>query len=88
VYTFTFTLCVVYSVRFDKCVHDLFSTTKYHIEAGRWWLTPVILTTQEADIRRIEVLSQPQQIVCKTVLKIPNTKRAGGGTQVVASMRL
>jgi hypothetical protein len=24
---------------------------------GRWWLTPVILTTQEADIRKIVVKS-------------------------------
>jgi hypothetical protein len=23
------------------------------VEAGRWWLTPVILATQEAEIRRI-----------------------------------
>jgi hypothetical protein len=23
--------------------------------AGRWWLTPVILATQEAEIRRIKV---------------------------------
>jgi hypothetical protein len=28
-------------------------------QAGYWWLTPVILTTQEAEIRRIEVQSQP-----------------------------
>jgi hypothetical protein len=27
--------------------------------ARHWWLTPVILTTQEAEIRRIEVQSQP-----------------------------
>jgi hypothetical protein len=31
------------------------------------WLTPVILATQEADIRRIAVRSQPGQIVCKTL---------------------
>jgi hypothetical protein len=29
--------------------------------AGRQWLTPVILATQEAEIRRIMVLSQPRQ---------------------------
>jgi hypothetical protein len=31
--------------------------------AGRQWLTPVILTTREAEIRRILVRSQPQQKV-------------------------
>jgi hypothetical protein len=33
------------------------------IGAGRQWLTPVILATQEAEIRRIAVGSQPRQIV-------------------------
>jgi hypothetical protein len=28
-----------------------------------WWLTPVILATQEAEIRRITVRSQPREIV-------------------------
>jgi F420-dependent methylenetetrahydromethanopterin dehydrogenase len=45
--------------------------------AGRRWLPPVILATQEAEIRRIEVRSQPVQIVQETLSqKIPNTKRA------------
>jgi hypothetical protein len=33
------------------------------IEARRQWLTSVILATQEAEIRRITVPSQPGQIV-------------------------
>jgi hypothetical protein len=44
---------------------------------GHWWLTPVILTTQEAEIRRIEVQSQPGQTVHWNVRKkftCPNSK--------------
>jgi hypothetical protein len=32
-------------------------------QAGCWWLTPVILATGKAEIRRIKVLGQPGQIV-------------------------
>jgi hypothetical protein len=35
--------------------------------AGHWWLTPVILATQEAEIRRLTVRSQPGQIVHETL---------------------
>jgi hypothetical protein len=37
------------------------------VSAGHQWLTPVILATQEAEIRTIAVLSQPRQIVCETL---------------------
>jgi hypothetical protein len=37
--------------------------------AGRWWLTPVILATQEAEIRRIMVRSQPEQIFVRPYLE-------------------
>jgi hypothetical protein len=47
---------------------------------GRWWLTPVILAIQEAEIRRIVFRSQLGQIVSET-LKIPISKRAGGVAQ-------
>jgi hypothetical protein len=40
---------------------------KKTIEARRQWLMPVILTTQEAEIKKIMVPSQPGQIVCKTL---------------------
>jgi hypothetical protein len=33
----------------------------------KWWLTPVILASQEAKIRRIMIQSQPMQIVCKAL---------------------
>jgi hypothetical protein len=41
-----------------------------HLErqkARHWWLTPVILATQEAEIRRIVVRNQPEQIVKETL---------------------
>jgi hypothetical protein len=34
--------------------------------SGPQWLMPIILATWEAEIRRIEVPSQPRQIVLKT----------------------
>jgi hypothetical protein len=36
---------------------------KSDLEAGHWWLMPVIIATWEAEIRRIVVQSQPGQIV-------------------------
>jgi hypothetical protein len=37
------------------------------LQAGCWWLTPIIVATQEAEIRRIAVQSQSKEIVCKTL---------------------
>jgi hypothetical protein len=52
------------------------------MEARCWWLTPVILATQEADIRKIPVQSQPGQIVHATsYLKKTLHKKAGGVAQ-------
>jgi hypothetical protein len=48
----------------------------------RQWLTPVIPATQEAEIRRIAIGSQPGQIVLETLSqKNPSQKRAGGVAQ-------
>jgi hypothetical protein len=48
------------------------------------WLTPVILPTQEAQIRRIMVQSQHRQTVLKILSqKNPSQKRAGGVAQGV-----
>jgi hypothetical protein len=35
--------------------------------AGHWWITPRILSAQEAVIRRIIVQNQPQKIVPETL---------------------
>jgi hypothetical protein len=49
------------------------------------WLIPVILATQEAEIRRFMVQSRPGQIVCETLSqKNPTQKRAGRMTQGIS----
>jgi hypothetical protein len=54
------------------------------VAARCWWLTPVILASQEAEVRRIMVGSQPGQIVRETLSwKNPSQKRAGGVAQGV-----
>jgi hypothetical protein len=42
-------------------------TYKDHILARHQWLTPVILATQEAEIRRIVIQNQLKEVVCKTL---------------------
>jgi hypothetical protein len=50
-----------------KCKNKSVIRCKTKVIAGLWWLTPVILATQEGEIRRITVQSQPRQIVCETL---------------------
>jgi hypothetical protein len=52
------------------------------LATGHQWLTPIILATQEAKIRRIAVRSQPGQIVPRDpILKTLHENRAGGVAQ-------
>jgi hypothetical protein len=60
-------------------------TTK-RIYSRLWWLTPIILAAQEAEIRSITVQSHPRQIVPQdTISKNKKTfkKRTGGVAQGV-----
>jgi hypothetical protein len=52
---------------------------KTFVLAGRWWLTPVILATQKAEIRRITFQSKPGQIVHETLSRNTLHKNRGGG---------
>jgi hypothetical protein len=49
---------------------------------GIWWLPPAIPATQEAEVRRIEVHSQPGKTAGETLSrKNPSQNRAGGVAQ-------
>jgi predicted secreted acid phosphatase len=52
------------------------AVSRIHPEARCWWLTPVILATQDAEIRRIQVQSQPMANMSEDpILKIPSKKK-------------
>jgi hypothetical protein len=54
--------------------------------AGHWWFTPVILATQEAEMRRIAVWSQAGQIAHETLSQKNPSQKKGGGTGRVAQV--
>jgi hypothetical protein len=57
---------------------------KFKKQLGAQWLMPVILATQEAEIRRTATRSQLRQTVRETLMrKNPSQERAGGVAQGV-----
>jgi hypothetical protein len=71
---------------FGKCCLSGESWNAYLKARGAryWWLTPVIPDTQEAEIRRIAVQSQPRPIVLETLSwRKPIQNRSSWVTQVV-----
>jgi hypothetical protein len=52
------------------------TASKIHRKVGHWWLTPVILATQEAEIRRITVQKLAwENSSVRSHLKKPFTKK-------------
>jgi hypothetical protein len=54
--------------------------------AGHRWFKPVILATQEAQIKRIPVQSQLEQILCKTLPRRTLHKNRAGGVVKVKTL--
>jgi hypothetical protein len=67
---------------FDKAAAQK-SILKSYIWAGHRLLTPVILASQEAEIKRIKVWSQPREVSSRDPIskKTHYKKRAGGVAQ-------
>jgi hypothetical protein len=68
----------------EACERSAKNQNKKKSTARRQWLPPIILATQQAEIRRIMVQSQPGQIAHETLpRKNPSQKRSGGVAQCV-----
>jgi hypothetical protein len=72
-------LSVLSYIRVLSCSENSWTKTYYKNMAGHQWLTPVILATQEADIRKIMVWSQPGKIAYKTISQKNLHKNKVGG---------
>jgi hypothetical protein len=57
---------------YRSSLEELISWKCWTFLAGCWWLTPVILATQEAEVRRITFQSQPGQIVQEALSRKTN----------------
>jgi hypothetical protein len=58
------------------------------ISVGCWWLTPAIPGTQEAEIGRIMVTTQPREIVSRSYLeKYPSQKGLAEWLKVKAEFK-
>jgi hypothetical protein len=80
-YKCDYTVCVILDYFISIMSSWFIPVSQFPSFAGRWWLTPVILATQEAEIRRILVWNQPRQIVQETLSqkKLITKKRGRGG---------
>jgi hypothetical protein len=83
-------ICILFQKWFSIPMYSsVFSTSscscfKVSVLARHRWLIPVILATQETEIRRVTVWSQCRQIVCETLSqKNPSKKMTGGVAQGV-----
>jgi hypothetical protein len=86
-------LSVICRSPLEKCLFKSFTHLHFFVvvviaefkeffTAQHWWLTPVIVATQEAEIRRIVVQSQPRQIVLRPCLeKKPTEKGCWSGSR-------
>jgi hypothetical protein len=81
----TFVNVITYPQHNNNMIIKIFKNPILNKEARHWWLPSVILATQEAEIRKIVVQSQPRKIVPNILSrKNPSQKRGGGVTQDVA----